>query len=166
MRFHWPKVRFRRRYLVIPILLIVLGVVVAVQSGSLNQPTAQRGQRAASPPSPHCGTGQPLAGVYNPLRFRVLSNCEVASGVVDSVTVLDSGDQLIYVRPDAQYSKLLVVGNSNHQNNFLVLELISQYQAIIQVPSVGQHITFVGPWVYDTKNLWNAICPVRSITTS
>jgi hypothetical protein len=106
-----------------------------------------------------------LAGVYNPLRFRVLSTCEVASGFVESVTV-DGGDQRIYVRPDAQYGKLLVVGNSNHQNSFLVLELISQYQAIIQVPSVGQHITFVGPWVYDTENFWNAICPVRSITTS
>jgi hypothetical protein len=166
MRFHWSRVRFRRRYLVIPILLIVLGVVIAVHSGSLNQPTAQRGQRAASPPSPHCGTGQPLAGVSNPLRFRVLSNCEVASGVVESVSVQDGGDQRIYVRLDAQFGKLLVEGNSNHQNSLLVLELFSEYQAIIQVPSVGQHITFVGPWVYDTENLWNAICPVRSITTS
>ena len=166
MRFHWSRLRFRRRYLVVPILLIVLGVVIAVHSGSLNQPTAQRGQRAASPPSPHCGTGQPLAGVSNPLRFRVLSNCEVASGVVESVAVQDGGDQRIYVRLDAQYGKLLVEGNSNHQNSFLVLELISEYQAVIQVPSVGQHIIFVGPWVYDTENLWNAICPVRWITTS
>jgi hypothetical protein len=107
-----------------------------------------------------------LAGVYNPQRFRVLSNCEVASGFVESVTVQDGNDQRIYVRLDAQYDKLLVAGNSNHQNSFLVLEVISPYQAIIQVPSVGQHITFVGPWVYDTENLWNAICPVRSITTS
>src|SRR6266849_2564549 len=166
MRFHWSRLRLRRRYLVVPILLIVLGVVIAVHSGSLSQPTAQRGQRAASPPSPHCGTGQPLAGVSNPLRFRVLSNCEVASGVVESVTVQDGGDQRIYVRLDAQYGKLLVVGNSTHQDSFLVLELVSEYQAVIQVPLVGQHITFVGPWVYDTENLWSAVCPVRSITTS
>src|SRR6267143_832992 len=166
MRFHWSRVRFRRRYLVIPILLTVLSVVMAVHSGSLNQPTASRGQRAALPPSPRCGTGQPLAGAYNPLRFRVLSNCEVASGIVESVTDQDGGGQRIYVRLDAQYGKLVVAGSSNHQNGFLVLELISQYQATIQAPSVGLHITFVGPWVYDTENLWNAVCPVRSITTS
>jgi hypothetical protein len=90
----------------------------------------------------------------------------VASGVVESGTVQDGGDQLVFVRLDAQYGKLLVAGNSNHQNSFLVLELLSQDQAIVQVPSVGQHITFVGPLVYDTENIRNSICPVKSITTS
>jgi hypothetical protein len=165
MQFQWHKVRFRRRYLVFLILPTVLGMVMADHLGTLNQPTAQRGQRAGSPPSTRCGT-QPLAGTYNPLRFRVISNCEEASGVVESVTVQDDGDQRINVRLDAQFGKLLGTGNSNHQNSFLVLELVSQYQAIVQVPSVGQHITFVGPLVYDTENMWNAICPVRSITTS
>jgi hypothetical protein len=166
MHFHRPKARFRRRYLVIPILFAMLVPIIVVQSNMMTQSNAQRGQRVASPPSPHCSTGQPLAGIYNPLRFRVLSNCEVASGVVESVTVNDDGDKLINVRLDAQYGKLLASGNSNYQNRFLVLELLSQNQAVVQVPSVGQHITFVGAWVYDTENLWNAICPVWSIMTS
>jgi len=163
MRFHWSIGRFRRRYLVIPILLTVLGVVMAVHSGSLNQPTASRGQRAALPPSPRCGTGQPLAGAYNPLRFRVLSNCEVASGIVESVTDQDGGGQRIYVRLDAQYANLLNVGNSNYKNSLLLLELNPSYQPNVTIPSVGQHVTFVGQLVYDTENHWNAIYPVWSI---
>ena len=166
MRFHRASVRFRRRYLVIPILLIVLGVILAVRSNMLTQPTPQHLQRDAPPPSPYCRSGDPLARIYNPLRFRVLSGCEVASGVVESVTLQDEGDQRIYVRPDAQYANLLHIGNSNYQNALLVLELISRDQATVPVPSIGTHITFVGPLVYDTENHWNAMYPVWSITTS
>lgn len=165
MRFHRSRARFRRRYLVIPIVLIVLGIVFAVQVNSMTQSSSQHVSREPPAPSPYCRSGNPLDGT-NSLRFRVLSKCEVGSGIVESVTLQENGDQQIYVRIDAQYSKLLATGNSNLQNSFLVLERISQDQATVQVPSVGQHITFVGPWVYDTENLSNAICPVWSITPS
>jgi hypothetical protein len=157
MRFHQSEARFRRRYLVIPILLTVLAVVVAVHSGTLNQPTAQR---AASPLSPHCRTGNPLEGVYAPLQLRIVSSCEVASGVVESVTPQDDGDERIYVRLDGQHAKLLAAGTSNYQNAMLVLELIPKDRATVPVPNVGQHISFVGPLVYDSESHWNAIWPV------
>jgi len=92
-----------------------------------------------------------------------LSKCEVARGVVEPVALQDGGDQRIYVRLDAKYANLLDVGNSNNQDRLLVLELILQDQATVPVPSIGQHITFVGPLVYDTENHWNAICPVWSV---
>jgi hypothetical protein len=79
---------------------------------------------------------------------------------VKSATLQFHGDERIDVVPDAQYAKLLGVGNANYQSSMLVLELISQEQATVPVPSVGQHITFVGPWVYDVENGWNAIYPV------
>jgi hypothetical protein len=104
-----------------------------------------------------------MAGVYNPLRFRVLSKCQVASGVIESATLQDQGTWRIYISLDAKYANLIDGNSSSHKNSFLVLELTSQGQPTVQVASVGQHITFVGPWVHDTQNLWNAICPVWSI---
>ncbi len=163
MRFHWVDLRFRRRYLVILLFLMVLPTVFIVMSNSLTHPSSQHVQPAASTPSPYCRTGDPVAGVYNPLRFRVLSNCQVASGTVKSVTLQYDGDQRIDVLLDAQYTKLLAVGNLNYHGGMLVLELIPQDQANIPVPSSGQHITFVGPLVYDTENQWSAIYPVWSI---
>ena len=104
-----------------------------------------------------------MEGVYKPDRFRVLSSCQVASGVVKSVSLQSDGDQRINVVPDAQYTKLLAPDNVNYEGGMLVLELIPQDQANIPAPSIGQHITFVGPLVFDTESDWNAICPVWSI---
>ena len=163
MRFHWVNLRFRRRYLVTLVFLMVLPTVFIVMSNSLSHPSSQHVQPAASTPSPYCRTGDPVAGGYNPLRFRVLSNCQVASGTVKSVTLQYDGDQRIDVLPDAQYTKLLAVGNLNYHGGMLVLELIPQDQANTPVPAIGQRITFVGPLVYDTENQWNAIYPVWSI---
>src|SRR5713226_7142166 len=163
MRVRWVRSRFRRRYLVVLVFLMVLPMVFIVMSNSASHLSSSRVQSEASPPSPYCRTGDPLAGVYNPLRFRVLSNCQVASGTMKSVTLQYDGDQRIDVLPDAHYTKLLGVGNVNYQGGMLVLELIPQDQANIPVPSSGQHITFVGPLVYDTENQWNAIYPVWSI---
>ena len=61
-----------------------------------------------------------------------------------SVTLQYDADQRIDVLTDAQYTKLLGAGNVNYEGGMLVLELISQYQASIIVPSVGQHITLCG----------------------
>ena len=154
------NVRFRRRYLAVPIFLMVVAALLIVR---FNAASPSAPQRTASPPSPQCRKGDPLAGVYNPLRLRVLSNCQVASGVVKSVTLQDDGDWRIDVSLDPQYGKLLDVGNVNHQSGWLVLELIPRDQATVSVPSVGEQITFVGPLVYDSENYWNAIYPVWSI---
>jgi hypothetical protein len=97
------------------------------------------------------------------MRVRLLSKCQVASGIVKSVTSQYDGGVRIDVGLDTQYAKLLNAGNVRYQNGSLVLELTRQDQATVPVPSVGQHITFVGSWVYDTQNYWNAIYPVWSI---
>lgn len=166
MRFRKADVRFRRRYLAILVFLMVLPIALIVMSNSLAHPASQRARPAASPPSPYCRSGDPRAGVYNSSRIRVLANCQLASGVVRSATLQDNRYQRIDVSLDAQYSNLLDAGNVNNLNGLLALELIPPDQATISVPIVGQHITFVGPWVYDTENHWNAIYPVWSITTS
>jgi hypothetical protein len=154
------NVRFRRRYLAVPIFLMMVAALLIVRFNAANSSTPQR---VASPPSQYCRSGDPRAGVYNSSRLRVISNCQLASGVVKSVTLQDNGYQRIDVSLDAQYTHLLDTGNVNYQYGWLVLELIPRDQTTILLPPIGQHITFVGPWVYDTENHWNAIYPVWSI---
>jgi hypothetical protein len=80
-----------------------------------------------------------------------------------SIALQEDGDQFVYVALDSQYVRLLGSGNISHENSLLVLDLTPQSLPIVSVPLAGQHIAFVGPWVYDTQRQWNAIYPVRSI---
>src|SRR5436309_3103396 len=138
-------------------------MVAALLIIRLNATTSSAPQRVASPPSPECWRWNPLEGVSNPLRLRVISDCQVGSGMVESVNLQDDGDWRIDVSLDPQYGKLLDVGNVNHQSGWLVLELIPRDQATVSVPLAGKQITFVGPLVYDSENYWNAIYPVWAI---
>ena len=90
-----------------------------------------------------------LSGVYNPVRFRVLSNCEIGIGVVSSITLQGDGSSWIDIAVDREYSKLIGPGNISHRNGLLVLEDSSTDQAMTL--SVGERIAFVGPLVDDTK---------------
>ena len=155
--------RVRRRYLAILVFLLVVPAGLIVMSNSLAQSTLQHVGTVTPPPSPQCRSGIAWAGANNPLRYRVVSNCVVASGIVESVSLQDSLDRRIYVHLDAQYAKLLDDGNPTPQEASLILQLIPEDQAAVPVPTVGQHITFVGPLVYDTENHWNTIYPVWSI---
>ena len=160
MRFRLSQLQFRRRYLAVSMLLIMVAALLIVRFNASNPSDPQR---VASPPSTQCRKGNPLEGVSNPLRLRVISDCEMGSGIVKSVNLQDDGDWRIDVSLSLQYGKLLDPGNVNRQNGWLVLELIPRDQATISVPLVGRQITFVGPLVYDSQNYWNAIYPVWSI---
>ncbi|HZY47812.1 MAG TPA: hypothetical protein VFE96_08460, partial [Candidatus Bathyarchaeia archaeon] len=133
---------------------MMLGLVAAVWSSSLAQ-SNPRSSQSAAPLSPLCKKGDPLAGVYYPLRFRILNTCQVGSGPVGSVTRHDR-DEWANVTQDGSIGQV----------RYLVLELEPQYGATVPVPFVGEHITFVGPLVFDLENQMNAIYPVWSITAS
>ena len=152
----WSSLRVRRRYLAIPVFLVMLTAILIVHFNAGTQATSRI---VASSPSPSCRSGNSLPQL-NPMRVRLLSKCQVASGVVESFSPQYDGDQRIDVALDAQYTKLLNAGNMEYQNGSIVLELTPQDQATISVPTVGQHITFVGSLVYDTENHWNAVYPV------
>ena len=84
------------------------------------------------------------------MRFRVNTNCEIGSGVVDSITSQESGGVWVGVAVDAKYSKLISPGNTASQNGLLVLE--QEVGNETTVPPVGERINFVGALVYDTEN--------------
>ena len=120
----------------------------------------------APPPSPHCRTGDPLAGVYHPKRLKVKSRCRVATGTVDRVKFEEyDGDVHILLRLDRGQERLLSHGN-DQLGGMLVVELIPQDRARVPVPDVGERVTVVGPWVEDHEHGdWNEIHPAWSISS-
>jgi hypothetical protein len=139
-------------------------------SSMLSQPSPKNSQKVTPTSSTPCGKldPDPLGGVANPLRFRIISNCVVASGVVKTVPVTPDyfgGVKWVDVGLDAQYTQLLGAGNRANQSGLMVLGLAPD-QAMINEQSVGHHIIIVGTLVYDMEKQWNAMYPVRSIAFS
>jgi hypothetical protein len=132
--------------------LALLAVLVLVACGcSLRS--------AGPPPSPHCRSGSPLAGVYHPQRLKVKSRCRVANGTVEKVKFEEyDGDVHIELRLDRGQESLLAHGNEQ-VGGTLIVEIIPWDRARVPVPEVGQRIQVVGPWVDDTTHGWNEIHP-------
>jgi hypothetical protein len=116
-------------------------------------------RRSGSPPSPHCRSGSPLAGVYHGKRLKVKSPCRVAVGTVEKVKqeVYD-GDIHIELQLDRGQEGLLSPGNAR-VGGTLIVEIIPWDRSRVLVPEVGQRIEVVGPWVDDTAHGWNEIHP-------
>ena len=116
-------------------------------------------RRAGPPPSPHCRSGSPLAGVYHPQRLKVKSRCRVATGTVEKVKFEEyDGDVHLELRVDRGQERLLADGNE-HVGGTLIVEIIPWDRGRVSVPSEGQRIEVVGPWVDDTAHGWNEIHP-------
>ncbi len=134
------------RLLVVVLILVGLGAGCALR-------------RAELPPSPHCRSGAPLAGVYHPERLKVKSRCRVAVGTVEKVKdEAYDGDIHIELRLDRGQEGLLSSGNAR-VGGTLILEIIPWDRSRVAVPEVGQRIQVVGPWVEDTAHGWNEIHP-------
>ena len=139
-------VAFMRRSLFV---LVVLAAVVAGCSLL----------RASPPPSPHCRGGSPLAGVYHPERLKVKSRCRVVVGTIEKVKPeLYDGDIHIELRLDRGQEGLLSTGNAR-VGGTLIVEIIPWDRAQVLVPTEGQRVEVVGPWVDDTAHGWFEIHP-------
>jgi len=137
-------------------LVVVLVLAVLMAGCALRQ--------AGPPPSPHCRSGSPLAGVYHPERLKVKSRCRVAVGTVEKMKPeLYDGDIHIQLRLDPGQDGLLSSGNSR-VGGTLILEIIPWDRSRVLVPEVGQRIEVVGPWVDDTAHGWNEIHPAWCIS--
>ena len=114
-------------------------------------------RRAAPAPSPHCRSGSPLVGVYHPERLKVKSRCRVATGTVEKVKFEEyDGDVHLELRVDQ--TNLLARGNEQ-VGGTLIAEITPWDRSRVPVPSEGQRIEVVGPWVDDTTHGWNEIHP-------
>ncbi len=119
--------------------------------------TLRRGARP--PPSPFCRGGDPLAGVYHPARLELRSSCRIATGTVASVKFEEfDGDVHVDLRLDEADRGLLAPGN-DRVGGELVVEIIPQDRSRVPVPTVGQRVSVVGPWVEDHQHGWREIHP-------
>ena len=114
-------------------------------------------RRVGPPPSPHCRSGSPLVGVYHPERLKVKSRCRVATGTVEKVKFEQyDGDVHLELRVDQ--TNLLARGN-DQVGGTLIVEIIPWDRWRVRLPSEGQRIEVIGPWVDDTAHGWNEIHP-------
>ncbi len=113
---------------------------------------------AASHARPQCRPDW-SAGVYHTYRFKLLSFCRTAAGVVVSERREADHDWHLDVRLAPRYKGLLSRGNDRYQGGNLVVEIIPMDQPHVRVPAVGQAITVWGAWVDDKDHDWNEIHP-------
>ena len=120
-------------------------------------------RRGGPPPSPHCRSGSPLVGVYHAERLKVKSRCRIATGTVEKVKFEEyDGDVHLELRVDQ--TNLLAHGNEQ-VGGTLIVEIIPWDRARVPVPSEGERIEVVGPWVDDTTHGWNEIHPAWWISS-
>ena len=124
-----------------------------------------------------CAGRDPHDHVYNPYRLVVQDPCKTASGTVMFTRREADGDWHIGLSLDAGQESLLNAKNLTDDQGDLVVEVIcalpitqadavsacSGYANTIPIPTVGSHISVVGPYVLDADHGWMEIHPVWSL---
>jgi hypothetical protein len=135
----------------------------------------------ATHPSPAsaCGSGPPLAGIYQPDRLQILDPCRHAVGLVVSVVPEDDGDSHVWIVLDPAYSELLNAEDHFQGKPTMLAEIVPDCPTNasppdssaadkcpatkLAVPSAGQRVAIDGPWVLDTNHGWREIHPVDTL---
>ena len=130
-------------------------------------------------PASACGSGSPLAGIYQPDRLQILDPCRHAVGLVVSVVPEDDGDYHIWIALDPAYADLMNSENHFQGKPTMLAEIVPECPANapppdssaadkcpptrLTVPTAGQRIAVDGPWVLDTNHGWREIHPVDTL---
>lgn len=118
--------------------------------------------------------------VYLRDRLRLLSQCQVASGIVVDRGIEDDGDLVMELIPDAPYASLLRAGNGTPDaHGHLVVEVPCQGSTTeappraacaqftgtkVALPNLGAHIVAAAPWVEDLNHsAWGELHGARII---
>jgi hypothetical protein len=108
-----------------------------------------------------CWAGNPLRGVYHPYRLEVLGACRRFTGTVIAVRPEDDGDHHVIIRPAPGFAGMLDHDNYSEQHGGIVAEIMPGQHLV--PPYVGEHVTVVGTWAYDSDHGWNEIHPIWAI---
>lgn len=123
---------------------------------------ARDGAGHTSKPASTSAWTDPLDGVYNPSRLKVLDPsdpCKTAVGVVTRIRGEHDGDCHVDLIVDRRYERLM-----NHVNvarGYLVTEVVPQNPA--PIPTAGSRVSVTGTWVKDRATGWNELHPVWRI---
>jgi hypothetical protein len=118
--------------------------------------------------------------VYLRDRLHVLSQCQVASGIVVDRGIEEDGDLVMEVVPDRPYTSLMRPGNATADaHGHLVVEVPCQGSTTeappraacaqftgtkVDVPNLGDHIVAAAPWVEDLNHFaWGELHGARLI---
>jgi hypothetical protein len=136
--------------------------------------------------TPRCNRNL-LAHVYNPKRLVVLNRCIAVTGTIvdasngdrsDGVRHEKDGDTHGWLKPDAEFERLLNAGNTRDEEGHLVFEIVCKFpvsqktaksacrgfQNSIEIPPIGSHVRIVGQYVEEKNHgKWREIHPVTSI---
>lgn len=100
----------------------------------------------------------PMAGVWDPGRLRLINPFMTVSGVVEDIVHESSdADYHIDLLPDPKFKYLLNNYNYTLQHGDLVVEVIALDDGKVPIPAVGEHITATGAYVIDTGHDWTEI---------
>lgn len=165
------------------VLVIIIGIVANMAKNTSSNPSTSS---SSSPPSltgsKAACVGDPHAHVYSPDRLQLLAPCIELTGTIDSKTPEADGDYHIRLRLDPGQTcagqPCLDARNVSDQADDLILEPVCEnpitqadavaacqgYDNPLVLPSVGSHVSVMGPFVVDTDHGWNEIHPLESIT--
>jgi len=155
------KARERRKLMMRKSLTLLLGLLVALLTGT-NPASAQEGDPQGMCPPP----AQALEGVPDPDRLLVLDPCQTVTGQVDVSRLpqylADDGDIHNQFTPDDPQHQDLLTDQQETPGN-MVVELMPRDAGHLPVLPVGRDLTLWGAWVYDTGHAWTQLHPVYGV---
>jgi hypothetical protein len=147
------------------------------------------GVRAAAPESTDAGVvsgcpQDPLAGVHEPQRLKVLNPCTTFVGTVERAPKLNvsDGDVTFNAKPDPGYESML--NDKNVNEGGIHIEIVPRDQAgctpgqpvkgnvdnlgtcsgaNVVFPPLNAHVRVTGAWVFDSWVGWNEIHPAAKV---
>ena len=160
--------KFSAPRLVVPLALL-LWLLVSLPLWLLVPPAeAQYADPACPSPSE-----DPLAGVHNPSRLRVINPCQPASGTVTHFETWSDGDWNIYVDLDPGDSEGLVSAKGIQRLREwpqasgvaeMLWEASPADQGKLLEPSTGQHLEVLGAHVHDKTWGYTEVHPIYKET--
>jgi hypothetical protein len=133
-------------------------VLAAAAWGGVSSADTRRPQAAATT----CPSN-PLVGVHDPTRLRVIKACTTFVGTVRKAPrKFPDGDFAFWVAPDAAYASML--NAKNLSKGGMHVEIIPFDLGVrVAPPPLNAHIRITGAHVYDRWNDWNEMHPVWQI---
>ena len=149
-------------------LAILLWLLVSLPLWLL-VPRAEAQDTDPACPSP---SEDPLAGVHNPRRLRVINPCQSASGTVTHIETWADGDWNIYVDLDPDSEALASAEGIQKLREWpqasggaeMLWEATPADQGGLLEPSTGQHLEVLGAHVYDRTWGYTEIHPIYEQT--
>jgi hypothetical protein len=164
------------------LLALCLAVVTACGAGSVD--VAMHSAAATVAAAASGCPADPLAGVHDPQRLKVMTPCATFMGTVSRAPKLNAsdGDVTFNAKPDPGYESML--NSKNLSEGGLHIEIVPRDQtgctpgqpvkgtvgnlgtcsgANVAFPPLGAQVRVTGTWVMDMWVGWNEIHPVASV---